>query len=239
MIANLPNFSARSGKLSSDLHRPATFLHELLDFIAEELPHWRDRPDRKNETSETILTSQLCAHLNSTTRHADGWDILQFRIEEPDEQHKGRRIDLAPAPCDATIWIEDRSYTDLDILLPIECKRLPTPLRKKRDEREYVFNEHATTGGIQRFKAGLHGAAHKLGGMIAYVQEDTAKLWHCRVAGWIQGLVDSGLVGWTAKDFLQLEREVVAQRMTILRSKHQRDNSLPDIELMHLWIQMN
>src|SRR2546427_37316 len=112
MLANLPDFSARSGKLSSDLQRSAAFLHELLNFIADELPHWRDRLGRKNATSEPALNSQLCAHLNSAARHSAGWDILQFRIEEPDEQDKTRKIDLAPAPCSATIWIEGRSYTD-------------------------------------------------------------------------------------------------------------------------------
>src|SRR5437588_12277550 len=117
MLANFSDTSTPAGNLSREVHRKAAFRYELLDFIADELPRWRDRPDRKNETSETILTSQLCAHLNSTARHAAGWDILQFRIEEPDEREKGRKIDLASAPCGATIWIEGRSYTDFDTLL--------------------------------------------------------------------------------------------------------------------------
>ena len=239
MLAKLPDFSARSGKLSSDLQRSAAFLHELLNFIADELPRWRDRPGRKNETSEPALNSQLCAHLNSTARHSAGWDILQFRIEEPDEQDKTRKIDLAPAPCDATIWIEGRSYTDFETLLPIECKRLPTPKGNKRDEREYVINRHATTGGIQRFKAGYHGSAHTLGGMIAYVQEDTATLWHSRIAGWISDLVRSSEPGWSLKDSLELDVEIKALGLTLLRSSHTRERGLSEIELRHLWVQMN
>lgn len=239
MLANLPDFSARSEKFGSDVQRPAAFLHELLNFIADELPHWRDRSDRKYETSETILTSQLCAHLNSIARHSDGWDILQFRIEEPDEQEKGRKIDLVSAPCDATIWIEGRSYTDFETLLPIECKRLPTPKGKDRDEREYVINRHATTGGIQRFKAGHHGAAHTLGAMIAYVQEDTATLWHSRVAGWISDLVASIEPGWSVEDSIQLERELETLGLTFFRSVHTRQKGLPNIELRHFWVRMN
>lgn len=239
MLANLLDISARSGKLSSDLQRPAAFLHELIKFIADELPQWRDRADRKNETSEPALNSQLCAHLNSTARHSAGWDILQFRIEEPDEQDKTRKIDLAPAPCDATIWIEGRSYTDFETLLPIECKRLPTPKGQKRDEREYVINKHTTTGGIQRFKAGYHGAAHTLGAMIAYVQEGTTVLWDKRVAEWIRQLVASGERGWTAKDLLQLDHDDAKLRLARFRSVHTRENGLPEIELCHLWVQMN
>lgn len=209
----------------------------MLDFIANELPRWRDRPDRRNDTSETILTSQLCAHLNSSSRHSAGWDILQFRTEEPDEQNKGRRIDLVPAPSGATICIEGRAYTDFDSLMPVECKRLPTPTGNDRDEREYVINRHGSTGGIQRFKAGHHGAVHTIGAMIGYVQKETAAFWVERVAGWINDLV--GSAGWTANDLLHLERGDATQRMAVLRSSHKRENGLPEIHLYHFWVEMN
>ena len=239
MLANIPPGSAQSGALSEEMHLPATSLYGLLDFITEELPRWRDRTDRKRETSETSLTSQLCAHLNSAARHSGGWDFLQFRIEEPDEQTKGRKIDLVPAPCDATVWIEGRRHVDFDPLLPIECKRLPTPKAKERDEREYVINRHASTGGIQRFKAGHHGAGHKLGAMIAYVQEETRMIWNTRVAEWIENLVAVGQPGWTAQDLLQLEHDDETLQLAVFRSSHTRENNLPEIELRHLWIEMN
>ena len=91
MLANHTNSSPQVGMLSADVQKPATFRHELIGFIASELPAWRARPERKPETSETVLTTQLCAHLNSASRHAPGWDILQFRVEEPDEQKRGRK----------------------------------------------------------------------------------------------------------------------------------------------------
>jgi hypothetical protein len=102
--------------------RGATFGHELLDFISGQLPLWRDRPDRRKETSETPLTSQLCAHLNSVARLSAGWDILQFRVEEADEQHKSRKIDLVAAPCGATICIEGRRYSDFESLMPSNAR---------------------------------------------------------------------------------------------------------------------
>jgi hypothetical protein len=239
MLANLQHPSARSGSLSKDVHLPATSLYELLNFITDELPRWRDRPDRKRETSETSLSSQLCAHLNSSARHSIGWDILQFRTEEPDEQAKGRKIDLVPAPCDATVWVEGRRHVDFDPLLPIECKRLPTPKDKERDEREYVFNRHASTGGIQRFKAGHHGAGHKLGAMIAYVQQETCMFWNTRVAEWINDLIASRQEGWTAQDLLRVQQDDTTRQVAVLSSSHTRLKGLPEIELRHLWVQMN
>jgi hypothetical protein len=239
MLANIPSASTQSGSFGRDLHRPATFLFELLDFIEGELPRWRDRGDREKETSETVLTSQLCAHLNSAARHSPGWDILQFRTEEPDEKARGRRIDLIPAPCDATVWVDGRRHIDFDPLLPIECKRLPTPRETGRDEHEYVSNRHASTGGIQRFKAGHHGACHKIGAMIAYVQQETRLFWVTRVAEWIEELIESGKVGWTTKDLLQLHHDDEVRHLAVFRSSHARENGLPEIELRHLWVDMN
>jgi hypothetical protein len=238
MLANQSNYFPQVGALRGDVQKPATFRHELVDFIANELPLWRSRPDRKHETAETALTSQLCAHLNSVARHSPGWDILQFRVEEPDEQQRGRKIDLVASPSGTSITIEGRKHADFDPIMPIECKRLPTPKAKDRDEREYVITEGATTGGIQRFKAGHHGAAHNFGAMIGYVQEEDTKFWNERIGGWIGALADKK-PGWTSKDLLQLRSSDEAQRTATLGSSHTRNDGLADIELCHLWIKMN
>jgi len=238
LLANRSDTSVESGTLSADVQRPATFPYELLNFIANELPRWRDRADRPRETSETILTSHLCTHLNGVARHAAGWDSVQFKVEAPDEEHKGRKIDLVASPCGATICIQGRRHTEFDTLMPIECKRLPTPKGKDRDEREYAVSRYSSTGGIQRFKEGSHGAAHRLAGMIGYVQEETTGFWEARVAGWIKDLAGTQL-GWTMGDLLQLERKDATLRVAVFRSSHERQHSLPEIELRHFWMEMN
>jgi hypothetical protein len=239
MLANGPTNFPQLGVLNGDVQKPATFRHELIEFIADELPRWRDRPERNAQGSETILTSQLCTHLNSVTRHSPGWDVLQFRVEEPDEQSPGRKIDLVASPSGVAIVIEGRRHVDFDILMPIECKRLPTPSGTNRDEREYVINRHNTTGGIQRFKAGHHGAAHNLGAMIGYVQQEDRAYWNTRVAEWVNDLIAAGEQGWTINDLLRLERDDATRRVAILSSSHTREKGLPELELRHLWVQMN
>lgn len=236
MLANT-HTTACSGALNEDIHLPFESLYRLLDFIKDELPLWRDRSERNKEESETLLTSQICAHLNSASRRSGGWDFLQFRTEEPDVQCKGRKIDLVPAPSNATVWIEGRRHYDFDSLLPIECKRLPTPKGKNRDEREYVISGYSSTGGIQRFKAGHHGAAYKLGAMIGYVQKETRAFWDTKISEWINALNTEP--GWTEKDLLHLKNSDDALKVSVLRSTHERVGSLPEIELQHLWIEIN
>jgi hypothetical protein len=228
----------RIGSLDRELELPAAFTRELLDFIADELPRWRDHPHRPPETAEARLSDQLCAHLNTAARHSKGWDILQFRQEVPDDNDRRRTLDLAAAPCAATIWIDGRQKTIFDTILPIECKRLPTPTGADRDEREYVFSRYSSTGGIQRFKEGHHGETHQLGAMIGYIQEDNPADWHGRTTDWINGLIAAKVRGWSAADQLYLERNDSIQRIAVLNSSHTRTNSGVDIELRHLWIQM-
>lgn len=238
MLAN-SSIEIRSGQLGDDIHLPSTVRLALLEFIAHELPAWRDHPDRPSESAETRLTEHLCDYLNSAAYRSTDWSHVQFRTETGDETRAGRTIDLSAKPLASALIIEGRRHSIFDALLPIECKRLPTPTGADRDEREYVFSRHSSTGGVQRFKDGHHGAIHKLGGMIGYIQKDTCKHWSSQVAKWITELSESGQVGWSVDDLLQTETEDVARRTAILSSRHQRQGSLPQIELRHLWVEMH
>jgi len=238
MLAEYETVVAPSGALEPGLYRPQTWLIALIEFMAAQLPLWRDRADRQAVAAETALTSQLCAHLNSVARKTAGWDILQFRIEEPDTRHPGRRIDLVPAPAGELLWIGERRYGDFDTLLPIECKRLPTPKARGRDKREYVRSGVSTTGGLQRFKSGLHGADHDQAAMIGYVQSLTIERWTARVNRWIGALIRLGVPGWEAGDSLELESRDLVGGAARFRSVHTRDGALAPVTVHHLWVEL-
>lgn len=238
MLANSPN-EVQSGHLDRDIHLPSTAKLELLDFIARELPNWRDHPDRPAKSAETALTEHLCDHLNSATNRSSEWSHVQFRTETGDETHGGRKIDLSVKPRGAAIVIEGRRHSQFDALFPIECKRLPTPQEKDRDEREYVVTEPGTTGGIQRFKFGYHGAAHKVAAMIAYVQDQNFAHWLCQVNDWIHALAADSNSEWGDSDALKLLNDNSGAGLCTLNSHHQRAAGLGECELRHLWIQMN
>jgi hypothetical protein len=238
MLADSP-ITTPTGRLEPEVQKPGTSRYELLEFIAEELPRWRDHPERKPETSEPALNAQLCGHLNSAARKSVGWSWIQFLREVPDEVDGRRAIDLAPTPCGVILVIAGHQYTQFDTLLPIECKRLPTPKGKDRDEREYVVTKSGTTGGIQRFKFGHHGAAHLVGAMIGYVQGETFSHWLATVNGWIRELSTEIDSVWSSADSLKSVKDDSIAGICVLRSCHRRGGELKEIELRHLWVRMN
>ncbi len=238
MLADEGDRLAQAGALDSGIHLPGEWLSSLVAFIGSVLTGWRDDPVRPAETGETKLTAQLCSRLNSISHHSPGWDFLQFKREEPDEASGGRSIDLAVAPSGSTIWLSGREYTEYRTLLPIECKRLPTPSGTNRDEREYLFSRFSSTGGIQRFKAGHHGATHDRAAMIGYVQDRDIPHWQVQLDGWIDALTDDPASGWSATDKLALIEHDATMRRASLRSNHSRRTGLKPILVDHLWIEM-
>lgn len=227
-----------SGRLRQDVHLPDTAKRQLVCFIASQLPVWRDDPERPLEGAETKLTSQLRAYLNEITRCSEGWSHIQFGTENPDESSGGRKIDLAPSPSGAALIIQKRRHTCYDTIFPIECKRLPTPKGSDRDPREYIFNQHKTTGGIQRFKFGHHGASHNFGAMIAYVQDKPFTHWTNTINSWIDELSQSEGFPWDHADHLRMISQKKNEGTCQLKSKHSRTARLADIELHHLWVQI-
>lgn len=236
MLADAPAINSHFGALERNIHFESASIHALISFMADQLATWRHDPERPDEDSETVLTSLFCAHLNDAAR-LSRWDFLQFKVEERDEVKAGRKLDLVASPCGATVWIAGRRCIKYDTLLPVECKRLPTPIDKRRDVREYVINGK-TTGGIQRFKAGHHGAAHTIAAMIGYIQKDNATYWKKSIDGWIQDLASASHAGWSTGDLFTTLAPHKSKTVTLYRSDHTRAGGLPDINLTHLWVQM-
>lgn len=225
------------GTLDRGLLLPNEWLTSLVAFVGDILPRWRDDPRRQKETGETRLTAQLCSHLNSACRHAR-WDFVQFKREEPDEVENARSIDLVAAPRGAVIWLAGREHSEYQTLLPIECKRLPVPSGPTRDEREYLYSRHRSTGGVQRFKAGHHGAGHSRAAMIGYVQCRDIDYWRVRLDSWIDELVSVPTPGWSGSDRIALVTYDRAARVASLQSTHGRGSELEPIAIDHLWIEM-
>ena len=209
-----------------------------VEFVREELPRWRDRADRKPQTDEELLNAQLCKHLEARARQRQ-FPVL-FHHEE--RQTARRRVDISAGPVESG-FIGTTYHSIDDPFLVFEGKRLPTPGGRAR-EREYVTGHEKQSGGIQRFKLGLHGGKVKTAALIGYIQKETPVVWHARINLWIRDLA-AGLQlrdeTWTPADQVGTLTCDKASRTAACDSRHQRVASCasPDIRLRHLWVEMS
>ncbi|MBI5212569.1 MAG: hypothetical protein HY957_04265 [Nitrospirae bacterium] len=222
------------GKITIGI-REDTLVLEIVAFIRQQLPSWRDDPDRAQEQAENRLNLQLCKFLDSRAR--DEFPMVRFDHEE--YQGGRRSVDLSASLAEPTM-IDARVHTIYDPILVIEGKRLPAPSSDR--EKEYVTGgEDETSGGIQRFKLGLHGASLNTVAMVGYIQKQTARHWYNQVNTWISELVggtNQDSCTWNETEKLMLLEEDVQKGISSSRSVHIRSNRVSSRKIMihHLWI---
>jgi len=166
--------------------------------------------------------------------------MVQF---EHEEYQSGRRsVDISASPVTKTT-IGARLYTIYNPVTVFECKRLPAP--SSTWEKEYVTGGIKNkTGGIQRFKLGLHGADHNIVAMIGYIQEHSACDWHDKINKWITEL-SSGIIAdvcvWNISEMLEQLQDDPSKGIANCRSTHDRSGSKQSNEIVihHLWITMH
>lgn len=209
---------------------------KTINFVRHQLPEWRDDPDRPAEQSEDKLNLQLCKFLDSCARN----DFPMVRFDHEEYQTGRRSVDLSASPVEATV-IGARQYTIYKPILVIECKRLPAPSKDR--EKEYVTGGENKSGGIQRFKLGLHGADLNITVMIGYVQELSTNEWHYKVNEWISELAKGKIADvcpWNENEKLELLDECDKKGVASYHSTHNRTGSKSNAKIVihHLWITM-
>lgn len=204
----------------------------------DQLPAWRDDPDRPDEQSEDKLNLHLCKFLDTRARN----DFPMVRFDHEEYQSERRSVDLSASLVKSTL-IGARQYTIYDPILVLEGKRLPAPAKDR--EQEYVTGgRERITGGIQRFKLGLHGAKLDLVAMIGYVQGGSANHWYQEINGWISQLCNgmkADACVWNSSEELEMLEQNIHQGSAHCRSLHERTGATTSSEIMihHLWILMH
>jgi hypothetical protein len=223
------------GRITSGIKSHASIL-SIIDFVGKQLPSWRDDPNRLGVESEDKLNSQLYKFLNSQAR--EYLPMFCFGYEEL--QRSNRKVDMSVLPT-ANMIIGAHTYTKYDPVLVIECKRLPAPTAER--EKEYVSSQtpNKITGGIQRFKLGLHGEKYDLAAMIGYIQDQIDGGWIDTINKWIKELavktIGDGCV-WSDDEILHLLENNTVTGIIKCNSKHRRTANSRDIKIQHIWILM-
>jgi hypothetical protein len=227
-----------SGRVTKGLQRD-TLNEQTLRFVQGELPGWRDDPERVAETSEERLNAQLCKYLNVAA--SERFAMVHFHHEE--RQTANRRVDFSALPRKAQ-FVGERFCTKYDPIIVFEGKRLPPPRNDRSREREYVTGGEAKSGGIQRFKLGLHGAGHGVAAMIGYIQEGEPGDWLKRINNWIRDLEST--LGFDAEKWSTSEQlaDFMSSKgigLALAWSSHSRVGAgiSRNIRIRHLWVKMS
>lgn len=232
------NKKQSTGEITSGI-KSRTFQLTIINFVYQQLPIWRDDTNRPDEQSEDKLNLQLCKFLDSCARK----DFPMVRFNHEEYQTDQRRVDLSASPV-KSMRFGAKLYTIYDPILVLEGKRLPAPSSDR--EKEYVTGTkpNKISGGIQRFKLGLHGAKHNLAVMIGYLQSHTNRHWYAKINSWILELVKDpigdGCV-WIAGETLKAFEANTSNGIYRYHSIYSRTGEIVnnEIELHHLWVTMN
>ena len=240
MIADESRPIPALGNLDAGVLELGAFCREIVSFIERELPIWRQRPELFQVEDEPRLNQSLCLHLDRASRH--GFDSIRF-LQEP-IQGSGRNADIGALPVNI-ITVQGISYHDYEQLLPIECKRLPTPSGSRRSDLEYVHGMPGQrTGGIERFKHGLHGRENRHALIVAYVQGRSFAQWQTVINARLVEMANDGATAelWSPAEPLSEPTSSKNAEVARLTSRHKRLQPpccFDSVDMEHLWLLMN
>lgn len=225
------------GVITSGIQKD-TLVSKTIAYIWRQLPAWRDDPIRIEVQSENHLNLQLVKFLDAHARN----EFPMVRFDHEEYQSGRRTVDISASPVESVI-IGAKLHTIYDPILVIEGKRLPATSLDR--EKEYVSGgKENISGGIQRFKLGLHGGDHNIVAMVGYVQECSLKHWYSQINDWIaqfeEGILEDSC-DWSAGEKLESFEDDPLIGVAHSRSVHTRVGNVKNkrIALHHLWIEMN
>lgn len=233
------------GELPEVVDRIEEFLRKTLPQILVAIS-----PVRQN-SAKLRNEKDLCAELGKRLNFAAYAEIFSFYPEDPEDESTTRTLDYGAYP-KIHFVVGSRLLGATDRLYGLEAKRLPThtsPINQPEREREYVVGHwnlrrskaKRISGGIERFKEGLHGNSLDRVGMIAFIQKNDLRHWLAEINGWINDLIhspplESHQARWTESDWVH-EAAVETLEVAELRSVHER-RLLPQIRITHFWLML-
>lgn len=187
------------------------------------------------ELKRTTLTQEDDITIIIRRYFSDLQTIFDFEFQTKDPEKKGGT--------DIGVLRKYSKPRNIPLCL-IEAKILPTPLNAERQETEYVcYKQSKKQGGVERFKTEKHGGRKELTKniMFGYVQDNNFNHWYTKVNSWIDAEIASSSnkdITWMKEDKL-IKDELFSKSKTIkFNSVHSRI-TLPKINLVHYWIDLN
>lgn len=224
----------RSNGILTQGIEPDSSVQSVVAFIEIHFEEFAKKMKGEITASEKALTDKLCKFLN---RHASSYPFF-FQHENVENHGTGKspQTDFGTLSRMEEITVEDRSYGEFESFFSIEAKRLPTPGKSR--EKEYVVGLNRPSGGIERFKKGIHGKKLKHAAILGYIQKEDFNHWFLKINNWITELIIEDSRLWKEADKLVvIQDKTINLRKSISKCIRAIDDDTEDIiELYHFWI---
>ena len=220
-----------SGQLTHGIELDSS-ITSVIEFIEIHFSQFREKVKGEITTSEKSLTDKLCKYFN---RNAGNYPFY-FHHENVENPASGisPQTDIGTLSDNEKLVIGDRSYGEFDSFFSIEAKRLPTPGQNR--EKEYVVGQDRPSGGIERFKKGIHGKNLRHAAIIGYIQEEDTNHWYLKINNWIEELITSAPNFWKENDkLIKQETESSGLDKFISKNFRSKDNF---VNLFHFWVSL-
>ncbi len=231
---NQPFIGSGALNITADIELPAS-ISAVINFIELQFAAFILNLTGNYNTSEKALTDKLCKFLN---RNAVGYPFF-FQHENVESYSSGLspQVDIGTVSYSTQLNIGDKSYGEFDSFFSIEAKRLPTPGAGR--EKEYIIGTNKSSGGIERFKKGIHGKGLRYAALVAYIQKEDFEYWLLTINGWIDELITSEGEFWKLED--KLKRELNTNSLARYKSTNYRIIGMQNdyINLVHFWLKMD
>ncbi len=234
LVDSFQNIS--SGQLTHGIELESS-LNSVVEFIEVHFAQFQEKVKGEITANEKSLTDKLCKYFN---RNAGSYPFY-FHHENVENPASGisPQTDIGTLSDNEKLVIGDRSYGEFDSFFSIEAKRLPTPGQNR--EKEYVIGNDRPSGGIERFKKGIHGKNLKYAAIIGYIQEENTNHWYLKINEWIGELITSTPNLWKENDKL-VKQGIEQNGLDKFISKNFRsevDGKEDFISLFHFWISLS
>ena len=221
------NFPSSIGELSvqkQNRHISAiiSFIESYLDDFIVIYYH-----EYSNITNETGITHELCSFFESKINEHPFFF-----------HHEDKAIPGSGHSPSVDFGVKTREpfgkFKPRQTIFSIEANRLPIPGTNR--EKEYVVSKSGKSGGIERFKKGIHGERLTHSAMFGYVQKENFEYWYKQVNIWINELIqdNSQEIRWNEKDKLS-KTSFNAKYARLVSNNKRIDDS---IVLYHFWLNL-
>ncbi len=229
--------SVSSGSIEGP--EPDASILAVVCFVEKHLIEFSDKFTDSEIKNEKGLTQKLVLLLNASKE--DRLFFFDKEYMEDPERGNSPQVDIGTiTTIEEGIIIESKNYGNDESFFSLEAKRL-CKLETKRS-KEYLVgrfegDKYLNTGGVERFKKGIHGKNLNYGALIAYVQENDFNYWYQIINLWVVELILKNIysqVSWSLED--KLRKEYIETATAKFISVNSRQNDF--IRLFHLWVNL-